>query len=307
MRGEAEDALELPGVVVAVPDGDLALGERGRDARAACMPATLNISVGARSRGVAVERHAVDRAQAVERGRQQRLLVRAHRLEVELEHVLGRGAHAGERLERQRPELPAVRRLVGRRVELVRAELLEQLRAGAEDADVRAEPLVGRAGEHVGAERGEVVAAVRGGVDGVDVDARADARARRRRSRRGPGTVPIALEAAVTATQRVRSDSTASTADAGSSSVLRSGSAKRTRRAGALGRDHPRAHVGVVVQARADDLVAGPQRAPDGGREAHRHRGDARAEGDARGLAAEQPRDRGARAARRARRSRARA
>ena len=41
--------------------------------------------------------------------------------------------------------------------------------------------------------------------------------------------MPIALEAAVTATQRVRSDSTASTALAGSSSRSGSGSAKRTR------------------------------------------------------------------------------
>ena len=40
--------------------------------------------------------------------------------------------------------------------------------------------------------------------------------------------VPTALEAAVTATQRVRGDSTASTAAAGSSRVSRSGSAKRT-------------------------------------------------------------------------------
>ena len=42
------------------------------------------------------------------------------------------------------------------------------------------------------------------------------------------GIVPTALDAAVTATQRVRCESTASTAAAGSSSVSRSGSAKRT-------------------------------------------------------------------------------
>ena len=42
------------------------------------------------------------------------------------------------------------------------------------------------------------------------------------------GMVPTALEAAVTATQRVRGESTASTAAAGSSRVSRSGSAKRT-------------------------------------------------------------------------------
>ena len=40
---------------------------------------------------------------------------------------------------------------------------------------MRPEPLVGRAGDHVGAERREVVAAVRRGVDGVEVHARAHA------------------------------------------------------------------------------------------------------------------------------------
>ena len=42
------------------------------------------------------------------------------------------------------------------------------------------------------------------------------------------GTVPTAFDAAVTATQRVRSESTASTAAAGRASVSRSGSAQRT-------------------------------------------------------------------------------
>ena len=40
--------------------------------------------------------------------------------------------------------------------------------------------------------------------------------------------MPVALEAAVTATQRVRSERTASIAEAGSASVSRSGSAQRT-------------------------------------------------------------------------------
>ena len=63
-------------------------------------------------------------------------------------------------------------------------------------------------------------------------------------------------------------------------------------RARALGGDHPRAHVGVVVQARDDDLVAGPERAADRGREPHRHRGHRRAEGHAGLLRAEEPRHR---------------
>ena len=56
----------------------------------------------------------------------------------------------------------------------------------------------------------------------------------------------------------------------------------------ALGVDDPRADVGVVVQARADDLVAGPERAPDRAGEGHRQRGHAEAEDDLRGRRAEQ-------------------
>ena len=47
---EAEEALELLGVVVAVPDRDLALGERGGDLRRSVRPSTVNISVDVRSR-----------------------------------------------------------------------------------------------------------------------------------------------------------------------------------------------------------------------------------------------------------------
>ena len=125
-------------------------------------------------------------------------------------------------------------------------------------------------------------------------------RRRRRRTTRAPtacaaatmpassGTVPIAFEAAVTATQRVRSDSTASTAAAGSASVSGVGLREAHGRAGALGRDHPRPHVGVVVEPRDHDLVARRQRPPDGGRKPHRHRGHRGAEGDAARLGAEQ-------------------
>ena len=153
--------------------------------------------------------------------------MRAHGIEVELEHVLRRRAHTRQRLERQRPELPAVRRLVGRGLELVREELLEDRRIGAQHADVRAEPLVGAAGDHVRAEAGEVVAAVGRGVDGVDVDARADA------VRGGDDVLDVRdgadrVGGGGDRDPLVRSDSTASTAEAGSSSVPSVGSAKRT-------------------------------------------------------------------------------
>ena len=125
--------------------------------------------------GGAVERDVVHRAEALERGREQRLLVRADGVEVELEHVLGGGAHAGQPLERQRAQLPAVRRLVGRRVELVRAGTRSGSRGGRTGRRCAGRTTCRRAGDHVGAERREVVAAVRRGVDGVEVHARADA------------------------------------------------------------------------------------------------------------------------------------
>jgi hypothetical protein len=50
-----------------------------------------------------------------------------------------------------------------------------------------------------------------------------------------------------------------------------------------------------VVEARADDFVAGRERAARGAGEAHRHCGHARAEGDTARVAAEQRADRSAR------------
>ena len=50
-----------------------------------------------------------------------------------------------------------------------------------------------------------------------------------------------------------------------------------------------------MVEPGDDDLVARAERAPDGGREPHRHRGHRRPEGDAARLGAEQPGDRVAR------------
>ena len=89
----------------------------------------------------------------------------------------------------------------------------------------------------------------------------------------------------------------ASTALGGQLERVAVGLGEAHRRARALGRDHPRAHVGVVVQAGADDLVAGPQGA--------RRRwpakrivsvGHARAEDHATRVGAEQRRRRRARA-----------
>ena len=60
----------------------------------------------------------------------------------------------------------------------------------------------------------------------------------------------------MTATSRVRSESSAPTASGGSSPVAGSKSAQRTVAPAALGGLHPRADVRVVVEAGHDDLVA---------------------------------------------------
>ena len=130
VRGEAEEALELPGVVVAVPDRDLVLGQRARRPRRRCGPSTLNISVGVRSRGVAVERHAVDRARPVERA------VPAARPRARARRPSPcRACSRPRRRRRPAPRTAASRapsgpgRSSGDGRELVRAQLLEQLRA----------------------------------------------------------------------------------------------------------------------------------------------------------------------------------
>ena len=98
----------------------------------------------------------------------------------------------------------------------------------------------------------------------------------------------------MTATQRVRSESTASTAAAGSSSVSRSGSAKRTS---APARAAAMSHGATLASwSRRVQTISSPGCSVrhDGRGEAHRQRGHRRAEDDALGGRAEQARDRGA-------------
>ena len=213
--------------------------------------------------------------------------MRAHRVPVHPARVVGRGGDAGQRLERGRAVLPAPGRDVGGGAELVGRQLGEQLGPRPLDADVRAEPLVGRAGERVAAERGDVDRAVRRRVDGVDVHARArgvgggdDAGQVRDRADRvgGVGDRDPACAVGEHGLHRAR----------GQLERLRVGLGEAHRRAVALGVDDPRGDVGVVVEPRADDLVAGLERAADGAGERHRQRGHREAEDDLRGRRAEQ-------------------
>ena len=282
-------ALELPGVVVAVPDGDLLGGERGGDllGRAA---GDREHERGRAVAGGAVERDVGHRAERVERGGEQGLLVALDGLPVGAEQVVGGRADAGQRLERQRAQLPAVRDGVGRRADLVGLELLQQLGTAAQDPDVRAEPLVGRAREHVGVQLLDVDPAVGRRVHGVDVhagtggvgggdDAGQVGNGADRVGRGGDGDVPRAVgehgvDGCRRELERLR---------------LRLGEAHGGLRAG--GGEQPRRDVGVVVEPRAHDLVAGAQRASGGRREAHREVGHAGAEDDALRVGAEQRRD----------------
>ncbi len=141
-------------------------------------------------------------------------------------------------------------------------ELLEQLAPRPLDADVRPEPLVGRAGERVAAERGDVDLAVRRGVDRVDVDAGAggvgggDDAGQVGDRADGVGGVGHGDPARAVGEHRL---------DRARGQLERAGLRVGEADGGAvaLGVDDPRADVGVVVEARADDLVARPQRAPD--------------------------------------------
>ena len=164
---------------------------------------------------------------------------------------------------------------------------VEQLGPRPLDADVRAEPLVGRARERVAAERGDVDRAVRRRVDGVDVHARArgvgggdDAGQVRDRADRvgGVGDRDPARAVGEDGLDRAR----------GQLERLGIGLGEAHRGAVALGVDDPRGDVGVVVEPRADDLVAGLERAADGAGERHRQRGHREAEDDLRGRRAEQ-------------------
>ena len=228
--------------------------------------------------------------------------MRAHGVPVGRQDVVGGRAHAGELLERERAELPAVGHLVRATGAACRAAARRAARA-APTGSRRAGRTTCRPSRRARRSRAPRRRARRcGAACTASTYTRAPAACAAATIPGRSGTVPTAFDAAVTATQRVRSVSTASTADAGSSSVSGLGLGEAHRRPGALGRDQPRAHVRVVVQARADDLVARPQRAPGGGREAHRHGGHARAEGDAARVAAEQRRRRSRACSRPARR-----
>ena len=126
---------------------------------------------------------------------------------------------------------------------------------------MRAEELVRRAGQEVGAEGGQVHGGVRArGAPRRRTTAR-HGRARGRAIAGRSGRVPSRFDAPVTATRRVRADSSAATSSGRSSPVSRSNPTQRTVAPTASRGLHPRPDVGVVVQPGDHHLVAGRPRA----------------------------------------------
>ena len=84
------------------------------------------------------------------------------------------------------------------------------------------------------------------------------------------GAVPMTLDVAVKATQRVRSDRTAATCSGFERQRAPIGLGEAHGGARPLGRHHPRPDVAVVVEPGHDDLVTGAERSAHGRSETHR-------------------------------------
>ena len=273
---QAELVDDLDGVGVAGPRGDALGGERLRRRASGAWPSTVKATVGVRSSivGGPQTRTPGDRRQALEQRARTPPPRRAPSAsEALVEQEPGGGVDGGDGLEARRAGLPTPRATVGGRADLGHRQLVEQRRVGAQHAGVRAVPLVGarrrarrsraprRRSRRCGARctastntRGPGV--VGGGHDRCQVGDRAE-----QVGRAGDG-----------APTRVRSSISSMTA-AGSS--IAGGRVERRQHvlgAGCLAGQPPRRDVGVVVEPRADDAVAGPQRRGDGPGEGQRQR-----------------------------------
>ena len=260
---EAEVLHRLDGVVVAVPDRDVALGEAVARPPPGSCPWTLKQKVGTRP---SIVRSPYSSMLAGRPARKRSPSSRSWETIASQPSdvdVVDRRHEAGEQLVLARPELEAVADGVVRRgPHLVRPPRLEQLALAEREPHVRPEELVGRADEHVDVPRGDVDRPVRPVVHRVgpcertgavgEVDDAADVRRRSRPSSRRPGTP----------TTRVRSESLDSR-----SVVVHLELAREARHPDddpeVVGQLEPRRDVPVVVERRDDDLVALAQRPPE--------------------------------------------
>ena len=185
----------------------------------------------------------------------------------------------GDRFEARRPCLPLAWPPIGRRAHLGVGQLVEQGRVGTEDAGVRAVPLVGAAGEDVAAEGVHVDRLVRSEVHGVDehactgvVGGGDDRRevGHRPDEVRGAGQRHPARALVDEGDDVARVEQAAAAVERGED-VLG---------ACLVARDPPRRHVGIVVEARPHDAIAGLQRCRDGPTERQRQRRHVGAEHD---------------------------
>ena len=226
--------------------------DRERDRRRAALGRRRSVDVHAGHAPAALE----------ERGEHLRLRS-AERVHAGVEQELGGGVDGGDRLEARRAGLPLAWAVVGRRADLGVGQLVEQRRVGAQHAGVRAVPLVRAAREDVAAEGAHVDRLVRRQVHGVDEHAGAGVVGRRD----DRGEVRHRADQVRRAGER---DPACALVDAGDHLGRIEQAGRRVERgedvlgAGLVARQAPRRDVGVVVEAGADDAVAGPQRRRDG-------------------------------------------
>jgi hypothetical protein len=175
---EEPQAVEhLDRVIVPVPREDPPFGERRRRVeRMLCAHAhgeRWRPFVGAIGVGDPDHPDAGDPGDALEETGRQDAFVRRERDEAaRVGDVADRGDRAGERLVALGAGLPSIRDLVRHGAQLVRLPTREELAADAEHPLVRAEELVGRGRDDVGAQAMEVDRAVLREVDAVERDER---------------------------------------------------------------------------------------------------------------------------------------
>ena len=190
----------------------------------------------------------------------------------------GRGG-AGDPLVVLRAGHPAIRQRLGGRLHLVGGQRLQQGAPPPQNADVRAEELVRRAGQEVAIPRLHVDGAVRRVMHGVEVDQRP----RRVRLPGEGGHVRHAPHGVAGAGQRRQTDPAVQFAGQVvpiERAVLGPNVHEADLGPGVPRRQHPRADVGVVVQTRDDHHVAGLQRAGDRPADVQRQRRHVLAEDD---------------------------
>ncbi len=190
---------------------------------------------------------------------------------------------AGERLVALRADLPFTRQRLPRRSDPECGKPLQNLSAAVEHAEVRREDLVGRHNQQISSKRGDVDPQVRCGVHRVDVGPRAG----------GVGDLDNATDVG-DRPERVRGHPDGHDPGPVTDDLIEGVKVERRPVLGQLDPAHggppllgdgePWRDVGVVIHARDDDLVAGPELAAKGAAHGEGQRRHVRAERDLVGI-----------------------